>query len=246
MVAASNAWAKMHQLDWRARSVTRRVILHSAPIPPTASAVNYLLTRGRAMGLLSVGYHFVIERDGRVWRCRPEEAIGSHTPANNHDSLGVFVAGGEGGKDDFTFDQMQAVFQLCLYLSAAYPGVSIVGHSEVQRYRNHKHECPSFDVNVHVRHRIEQFRRSNDLSEPHEPPTAAQPNASTEQHRILLDVLKQGRSLTTQIALVNFGIGSLSSRIAELRAAGHKITDEWGTDYHGKRYKKYRMEGANA
>lgn len=66
----------------------------------------------------------------------------------------------------------------------------------------------------------------------------------TPQQRTILEYLQAGRTLTNQIALNNLGIGSLTSRVAELRSMGHGIKEEWGSDFHGKRYKKYALLNA--
>lgn len=63
----------------------------------------------------------------------------------------------------------------------------------------------------------------------------------TPQQRTILEYLQAGRSLTNQIALNNLGIGSLTSRIAELRKKGYAITDTVEQDFHGKDYKKYAL-----
>lgn len=59
-----------------------------------------------------------------------------------------------------------------------------------------------------------------------------------------MEYLQAGRSLTNQIALNNLGIGSLTSRIAELRKKGYAITDTVEKDFHDKDYKKYALKGA--
>ena len=69
------------------------------------------------------------------------------------------------------------------------------------------------------------------------------------QTRLVLDyLLAKGnngrrRTVTTAIAMNSIGVGSLSSRIAELRSLGYVIKDEWRKDYYGARYKRYRLEG---
>lgn len=70
----------------------------------------------------------------------------------------------------------------------------------------------------------------------------------TAQQKLIVDYLKPGRTLTNMVAITCLGIGSLSSRIAELRKLGFEITDELDTtsDPHGRTFKKYRMgEKAN-
>lgn len=73
------------------------------------------------------------------------------------------------------------------------------------------------------------------------PPSTPQPTPEgiTAQAQLVLDYLKAGRTLTPMIAMVSLGIGSLTSRIAELRKAGVEIGDEWYKDHFKRRYKTY-------
>ncbi|MEW6121273.1 MAG: helix-turn-helix domain-containing protein [Pseudomonadota bacterium] len=66
----------------------------------------------------------------------------------------------------------------------------------------------------------------------------------SRQGQLVLDYLKSGRALTNLIALTNLGVGSLTSRVAELRKAGVEIQDEWSFDHWQRAYKKYWMEKA--
>lgn len=62
----------------------------------------------------------------------------------------------------------------------------------------------------------------------------------TTQQQIIWDYLKAGRTLTNKLAIIALGVGSLSSRIAELRKLGYPITDEYETDPFERRFLKYR------
>ena len=53
-------------------------------------------------------------------------------------------------------------------------------------------------------------------------------------------LLMKGGYITNKKA-VDSGIGSLSSRIAELRKAGVDVVGEWAQDSHGRRYRKYQL-----
>lgn len=67
---------------------------------------------------------------------------------------------------------------------------------------------------------------------------------SKQQTRVLL-YLKSGSTLTNNTALNCLGVGSLSSRIAELRHMGFKIDDEMaGPDQFGRSYKKYDLDSS--
>lgn len=135
--------------QWRPRSHTRRIILHDAHSPPSVtSATDWMRTKGRSMGLLEIGYHFVLERDGSVTQPRPHWAIGSHTPGNNHDSIGVCLAGGV--ESPFTPAQFAALEETVWFLIGKYSEypfnqIRVLGHYEVQRLRN-RPPCPALDM----------------------------------------------------------------------------------------------------
>ena len=66
------------------------------------------------------------------------------------------------------------------------------------------------------------------------------PESLTTQQRVVFDALEAGKTLTNSVAITCYGIGSLSSRVAELRRLGYEITDEIDVDRFQRRYKKYR------
>lgn len=56
---------------------------------------------------------------------------------------------------------------------------------------------------------------------------------------IVYDQLSKGRTLTNMVAITCYGVGSLSSRIAELRKLGVNIADRVETDQYERQYKAY-------
>lgn len=44
-------------------------------------------------GWSDIGYHFAIDRGGRVWQCRPLEWEGAHVKSHNPGNIGILVAG---------------------------------------------------------------------------------------------------------------------------------------------------------
>jgi hypothetical protein len=64
----------------------------------------------------------------------------------------------------------------------------------------------------------------------------------TPQQRLVLDYLHGGHKLTNLVAVANLGVGSLSSRIAELRKMGYAIEDEVRKDHWGSTFKSYYMK----
>lgn len=148
-------------LIYKDRDRTNRIIIHDSHTPPDVAQVTEIsrwnLTASENalyMGLLSVGYHFIIERDGEVVNGRPHKQVGSHTPGHNMDSVSICLVGGrdlEGnGEDNFTSLQRKATIKLCAWLRRRYGDhVEVLGHTEVQKYRNKSlPPCPMLDMEL--------------------------------------------------------------------------------------------------
>lgn len=67
------------------------------------------------------------------------------------------------------------------------------------------------------------------------------------QTRLIYKYLSENRTLSQVIALTNLGVGSVTSRVSELRKAlakagdNERVVDEWKKDYDGQRYKSYSL-----
>jgi N-acetyl-anhydromuramyl-L-alanine amidase AmpD len=44
-------------------------------------------------GWIGIGYHYVIHKDGTVWKGRPEHVHGAHAKARNNESIGICLSG---------------------------------------------------------------------------------------------------------------------------------------------------------
>lgn len=66
-------------------------------------------------------------------------------------------------------------------------------------------------------------------------------NTLTPQQDRVLSYLMEGKTLTNKVALTCLDVGSLSSRIAELRKLGHDIEVEMEKDHANRSFKKYRL-----
>ena len=69
--------------------------------------------------------------------------------------------------------------------------------------------------------------------------TPLRTSTARTQRDLVLEFLCAGRRLSNLLAMTNLGVGSLSSRVAELRKAGHDIRSVTEKDHFGKRYKVY-------
>lgn len=63
-------------------------------------------------------------------------------------------------------------------------------------------------------------------------------NLASTQRDLLKAYLEQGHKVSNVVAL-HLGIGSLSSRVAELRSENYPVVSEWREDHMGRRFKVY-------
>lgn len=109
------------------RSKTNRIILHHADAKKCSAEDIHRWHKER--GWSGAGYHFLVRKDGSVYRLRPEKYIGAHASGNNSDSLGICFEG------DFQSETMGAAQkksgkELVAYLKNKY------GISKVQRHKD--------------------------------------------------------------------------------------------------------------
>jgi len=98
-------------------------------------------------GWRDIGYHFLIDLDGKVMAGRPLEQTGAHVKGRNTGTIGVCLIGKRVGKrtdkflDNFTEAQEVAVLELIKGLHERFGALAVTGHNQ---YANK--ECPCFDV----------------------------------------------------------------------------------------------------
>ncbi|MCY6356183.1 peptidoglycan recognition protein family protein [Clostridium sp. ZS2-4] len=81
-------------------------------------------------GWSCIGYHFFITKEGKIYRGRPEKAIGAHCLHHNSNTLGICVQGNY-MVETMPKAQEAAVIALCKYLCSKYTINSIKGHKEL-------------------------------------------------------------------------------------------------------------------
>ena len=97
-------------------------------------------------GWSDIGYHWVIERDGKIQHGRHAQSQGAHVRGHNHESIGICLVGGmaENGdpEDNFTPEQWLVLEMLIEVLQVRYPAARVVGHYYFNPYKT----CPNFVV----------------------------------------------------------------------------------------------------
>ena len=96
-------------------------------------------------GWSDIGYHYVIELDGKIVPARPLERVGAHCKGENTGSIGICYIGGVdqdmNPKDTRTDAQRSALHNLLFDLTDNFAKATIHGHNEFS-----SKACPSFDV----------------------------------------------------------------------------------------------------
>ena len=76
-----------------------------------------------------IGYHFYIDKQGIIWRGRPEEMSGSHALDYNSVSIGICLSGNFEIEKP-TDNQLKSLSELLQHLKQKYGNVQIVGHRD--------------------------------------------------------------------------------------------------------------------
>ena len=103
-------------------------------------------------GFTTIGYHYVIYRDGSRHNGRDINVSGAHCTGHNTHSIGVCYIGGCGAdglspKDTRTAAQKTELLKLLRELRKLYPNAKIRGHRDFAN-----RACPSFDATKEYRY----------------------------------------------------------------------------------------------
>ena len=110
------------------RKSTKRAILHHAEASKcTAEDIHRWHLQN---GWSGAGYHFLVRKDGSIYRLRPEWAVGAHAKGSNSDSIGICF---EGSYMTETMPQAQinAGRELLSYLKGKYGFDKVQAHRDV-------------------------------------------------------------------------------------------------------------------
>ena len=128
------------------------IIVHCADTPEGRDNTVADITRWhKDRGFRTIGYHYVIYRDGSIHNGRPIEEIGAHCVGHNAHSIGICYIGGKSadGKkhiDTRTPEQKEALLSLLRLLKAQFPNAQIYGHRDFAA-----RDCPCFDARSEYR-----------------------------------------------------------------------------------------------
>ena len=98
-------------------------------------------------GFKDIGYHYIIDRDGKIAKGRNEDEMGAHAKGWNKHSIGICLIGGFGSNaddkflDNYTKEQEDTLVKKIKELQEKYQNTMIYGHNEVSAKA-----CPGFNA----------------------------------------------------------------------------------------------------
>ena len=114
--------------DMSTRNSTERIILHHADAKNCSAEDihRWHLSNGWA----GAGYHFLVRKDGTIYRLRPEDKVGAHAYGANYNSLGICFEG-DYMQEDMPVEQIKAGQELVAYLKNKYNITTVQRHKDV-------------------------------------------------------------------------------------------------------------------
>lgn len=114
--------------DMSIRKATQRIILHHADAKNCSAEDIHRWHLNN--GWSGAGYHFLVRKDGKVYRLRPEDKVGAHAYGSNYNSIGVCFEGNY-MEEDMPEVQKQAGKELVAYLKNKYNITTVQKHKDV-------------------------------------------------------------------------------------------------------------------
>ena len=116
------------------RSSTQRIILHHAAAKKCSAEDIHRWHLNN--GWSGAGYHFLVRKDGTIYRLRPEDKVGAHAYGANYDSLGICFEG-DYKEETMQEEEIKAGRELVNFLKNKY------GINTVQVHKNvNATNCP--------------------------------------------------------------------------------------------------------
>ncbi len=114
--------------DMSTRKSTERIILHHADAKNCSAEDIHRWHLNN--GWSGAGYHFLVRKDGKIYRLRPEDKVGAHAYGSNYNSLGVCFEGNF-MEEDMSEAQKEAGKELVAYLKNKYNITTVQAHRDV-------------------------------------------------------------------------------------------------------------------
>ena len=129
-------YAMLHYGVPQTEIVPQAVVIHWTASDEWESVYRYFYDEDRGDGTLNVASHFVVDRNGTIYRLTDETVLNRHIIGFNWCAIGVENVGGADGIDDLTDAQLESNIHLVLYLCEKYSTIQYVfGHYQQDEAR---------------------------------------------------------------------------------------------------------------
>ena len=116
--------------------IPRAVVVHWTACAKFQTVFDWFYNEADSDGELNVASHFIVDRDGTIYRLTAEDALNRHAIGYNHCAIGIENVGGVNGVEDLTAAQLEANVELIRYLHSKYPTIEYVfGHYQQDEAR---------------------------------------------------------------------------------------------------------------
>lgn len=147
-IVGEQTWAKINGSGIaKSKRVINEIIVHCSATPEGRDFTVADITRWhKKRGFTTIGYHYVIYRDGSIHNGRDINVGGAHCIGHNAHSIGICYIGGcktdgHTPKDTRTEEQKKTLLSMLKKLRVIYPKAKIHGHRDFANKA-----CPSFDA----------------------------------------------------------------------------------------------------
>jgi len=116
--------------------VPQAIVIHWTASNSWKSAYNHFYDECMKDGTVNVSSHFLVDKDGTIYRLTPETRLNRHIIGYNWCAVGIENVGGVNGKEDLTYEQLVANIELIKYLQNQFPTIKyIFGHYQQDKAR---------------------------------------------------------------------------------------------------------------
>lgn len=126
-------YSQMHYGEQIHTIIPQAIVIHWTASDNWEGVYNYFYgeeaTTDREYGKLNLTSHFLVDRDGTIYRLTPEKNLNRHAIGLNWCSIGIENVGGVGGREDLTEAQLKANTELVKYLKDRHSSIKyLLGH----------------------------------------------------------------------------------------------------------------------
>lgn len=135
--ALTEQYARTHYGRAFSTITPRAVVVHWTADDRLESAWNWFNREASPKGTAQVASHFLVDRDGTIYRLTPETRLDPHAIGYNWCAIGIENVGGKGGREDLTEAQLFANAWLIRHLHQKFPTIrTVFGHYQQDQARS--------------------------------------------------------------------------------------------------------------